>query len=66
MIDERLGRREAIDLGLSITGLLGILLVAKRRGLMTQIRPIIDGLILDANFRIGPNLYREVLAAAGE
>jgi hypothetical protein len=66
LIDERLGRREAIDLGLSITGLLGILLVAKRRGLITQIRPIMDSLILEANFRISPNLYREVLAAAGE
>lgn len=42
LIDERLGRREARDLGLSITGLSGILLVAKRRGLITQIRPIID------------------------
>ncbi len=66
LIDERLGRREAIDLGLSITGLLGILLVAKRRDLIPQIRPIMDSLILDANFRISPNLYREVLAAAGE
>ncbi|MFP4222246.1 MAG: DUF3368 domain-containing protein [Phormidium sp.] len=66
LIDERLGRRKAMDLGLSITGLLGILLVAKRRGLITQIRPIMDRLILDANFRIGANLYREVLVAAGE
>ena len=66
LIDERLGRREARDLGVSITGLSGILLVAKRRGLITQIRPIIDSSILDANFRIGANLYREVLVAAGE
>ncbi|USR90244.1 DUF3368 domain-containing protein [Phormidium yuhuli AB48] len=66
LINERLGRREAINLGLSITGLLGILLVAKRRGLITQIRPIMDRLIWEANFRIGSNLYREVLAAAGE
>jgi len=40
--------------------------VAKRRGLITQIRPIMDSLIVEANFRIGANLYREVLAAAGE
>ena len=66
LIDERLGRRKAMDLGVSITGLLGILLVAKRRGLIPQIRPIMDRLILDANFRIGANLYREVLVAAGE
>ncbi|MCT7963698.1 DUF3368 domain-containing protein [Laspinema sp. D1] len=66
MIDERLGRREAINLRLSITGLLGILIVAKRRGLITPIRAIMDSLILETNFRIGPILYREVLAAAGE
>ncbi|WP_254564770.1 DUF3368 domain-containing protein [Oscillatoria sp. HE19RPO] len=66
LIDERLGRREGINLGLSLTGLLGILLVAKRRVLTTQIRPIMESLIWEANFRIGPNLYREVLAAAGE
>ena len=66
LIDERLGRRKARDLGVSITGLLGILLVAKRRGLIPQIRPIMDSLILEANFRISANLYREVLVAAGE
>ncbi|XDE61746.1 hypothetical protein AB3M80_25090 [Arthrospira platensis BEA 1257B] len=32
LIDERLGRREAINLGLSITGLLGIWLVGKASG----------------------------------
>lgn len=32
LIDERLGRREANRLGLAITGLLGVLLVAKRQG----------------------------------
>ena len=66
LIDERLGRREAVRLGLSITGLLGILLVAKRRGLVTAIRPILDNLIEEAGFRLHDSLYAEVLAAAGE
>jgi len=66
LIDERLGRKEAIRLGLSITGLLGILLVAKRRGLVSTIRPIMDDLIRQANFRVGDRLYMEVLIAAGE
>lgn len=66
LIDERLGRREAVRLGLSITGLLGILLVAKRRGFVTAIRPIVDNLIAEANFRVSDRLYAEVLAAAGE
>jgi predicted nucleic acid-binding protein len=36
LIDERLGRREAVRLGLSITGVLGILLIAKNRGLISR------------------------------
>lgn len=66
LIDERLGRREASRLGLSITGLLGILLVAKRRGLVVAIRPIVDILINEAGFRVSSQLYAEVLALAGE
>ena len=66
LIDERLGRREATNLGLTITGLLGVLLVAKQRGLVTTIRPIIDALIKQANFRVSNQLYAEVLIVAGE
>jgi predicted nucleic acid-binding protein len=66
LIDERLGRREASRLGLSITGLLGILLVAKRRGLVRAIRPIVDDLINEAGFRISSQLYADVLAMADE
>lgn len=51
LIDERLGRREAVRLGLSITGLLGILLVAKRRGLVSAIQPIIAGRYIYASQR---------------
>lgn len=66
LIDERLGRREASRLGLSITGLLGILLVAKKQRLVSAIRPLVDDLIREAGFRISLQLYKEVLVAAGE
>ncbi|MEB3340567.1 DUF3368 domain-containing protein [Okeania sp.] len=66
LIDERLGRRKATNLGLNITGLLGILLVAKQRGLVTKIRPIINALIKQAKFRVSNQLYTEVLIVAGE
>jgi len=39
LIDERLGRREAVRLGLSITGVLGVLLIAKNRGLIAKVKP---------------------------
>ena len=53
-------------LGLSITGVLGVLLIAKNRGLISKVQPIIDALILQANFRISRQLYEEVLQTANE
>lgn len=66
LIDERLGRIEARRLGLSIVGVLGLLLVAKRRGLVSAVQPIIDDLINEAGFRVSNPLDQEVLRAAGE
>ncbi len=66
LIDERLGRREATRLGLSITGVLGILLIAKRRGLIHAVKPVMNDLIFQASFRISSQLYEEVLRAADE
>ncbi len=64
LIDERLGRQEAVRLGLSIIGILGILLVAKQRSLIPQVQPVMDTLINQAGFRVSPQLYQRVLALA--
>lgn len=66
LIDERLGRRAALDLSLKIIGVLGILLTAKRQGLITVVKPVMDDLIAQANFRISSQLYVSVLNAANE
>jgi uncharacterized protein len=66
LIDERLGRKEAKRQGLKITGILGILLAAKQQKLISMVGPIMDALIHQANFRIKPDLYAEVLKLAGE
>lgn len=66
LIDERLGRREATRLGLSITGVLGVLLIAKRRGLIPSVQPVMDALIAEAGFRVSQQLYADVVSAAGE
>jgi uncharacterized protein len=61
-----IGRREASRLGISIIGLLGILLVAKRQGLIDAMRPVMDTLMNKAGFRVSSQLYAEVLETAGE
>lgn len=44
IIDDDRGRRLALRLGLRIKGTLGILVLAKRRGLLARVRPLIEGL----------------------
>jgi predicted nucleic acid-binding protein len=66
LMDERLGRQEAIRLGLSVIGILGILLVAKQRRLIPQVQPVMDALINQAGFRVSAPLYEHVLALSEE
>ena len=66
LIDERLGRREALQLGLSAIGILGILVIAKQRGLIPMVRTVMDALIEEAGFRVSTQLYDRVLALSNE
>lgn len=66
LIDERLGRQEAIRLGLPMIGILGILLVAKQRSLIPQVQPVMDALINQAGFRVSTQLYQRILVLAQE
>jgi predicted nucleic acid-binding protein len=64
--DERLARRVASRLGLSVVGVLGVLLEAKKKGCLTAVRPVLDDLLTQAGFRIGSDLYALALSTAGE
>jgi predicted nucleic acid-binding protein len=66
LVDERRARRVASRLGLSIMGVLGVLLEAKNKGCLTAVRPVLDGLRTKAGFHIGTDLYALVLSTAGE
>jgi uncharacterized protein len=66
LVDERRGRRIAAKLGLRVTGLLGTLAEAKRKGLVARVKPLLDDLRLRAGFWIGEDLYAEVLTALDE
>ncbi|MEI6045130.1 MAG: DUF3368 domain-containing protein [Chloroflexota bacterium] len=52
-------------LGLPIIGTLGIILAAKRQGLLTVIRPHLDTLI-GYGFHLAPTIYEQALKEAGE
>lgn len=66
LMDERRGRTLAINYGLNITGLLSILLQAKRNGFIISVKPILNLLIEEADFRVNSQLYEAILQAADE
>ena len=66
LMDERRGRELAINYGLNVTGLLGVLLQAKRSKLVPAIKPLVDQLIETADFRVSNQLYAAVLHTADE
>jgi hypothetical protein len=66
LVDEAGGREAARNLGLRFTGLLGVLLEAKRKGTVPALADELDRLQQDTSFRIGRDVRQEVLRLAGE
>jgi uncharacterized protein len=66
LIDERRARKAALGLGLPVTGVLGVLLEAKKNGAIPAIKPILDQMAFVVAFRLKRSLYDAVLHAAGE
>ena len=65
LLDEKLARRKVRSIGLSVTGTLGVLLMAKEVGLIPAVRPLLDS-FRETPFRMSEDLYRKVLHTAGE
>ena len=66
LLDEQEGRQYAAQAGLSVSGVLGVLLRAKSNGTIQAIRPEIELLRSEARFFITLSLEAKVLASAGE
>jgi uncharacterized protein len=66
LLDEREARGVAKTLGLEVTGVLGILLRAKREGHIASLAKEIKRLQEHAGFRIGSQLLATMLQASGE
>ena len=65
LIDDRIGRRQASALGLTVIGTLGVLLNAKRRGDVKTVAPLLEQLNA-VGYYIGPALAERALELAGE
>jgi uncharacterized protein len=66
LIDESDGRKQARALGLTVTGTVGVLLRAKQAGKIKELKPVLDKLVQQHNFRLSRNLFEEVLRQVGE
>ncbi|ABU58433.1 DUF3368 domain-containing protein [Roseiflexus castenholzii] len=65
IIDERLGRRSARHLGLTITGTVGILLKSKALGYIETVHPLLT-MLQQRGIYLGDALVRRALEIAGE
>ena len=66
LIDELRGRAKADELGLTYTGLLGTLKVAKVKGYINAVKPIIIALQQQAGMWYNPKLIQQVLVSLNE
>jgi hypothetical protein len=65
LLDDREARREALSRNLPVIGTIGVLLIAKRRGLIPSVKQILDALIAQGTY-ISQKLYQDVLTQAQE
>ena len=66
LMDERLGRKVATRLGIAVTGVVGLLLMAKSQGYLPAVKPELDRLRSELDFWVSESLYRQALLLAGE
>lgn len=65
LMDDLAARRAAESRNLPVIGTLGVLLLAKKRGLVSNVQPLMNDLIAQG-MRISQQVYQQVLAIADE
>jgi predicted nucleic acid-binding protein len=65
IIDDLPARRVAESFGVNVTGTLHVIVVAKQRGLVPAVRPLLERL-QDLGFRMSADLRNRILTSADE
>ena len=65
LLDEENARKSAVIAGFEIMGLLGLFILAKNLGLIHEVRPLVDKLMIK-KFRISDKIIEKTLKKAGE
>ncbi|MCS7266288.1 MAG: DUF3368 domain-containing protein [Armatimonadetes bacterium] len=66
LIDERHGRKVCQRLGIKVIGLVGVLIEAKRRGILHEVKPYLDALVGQAGFWLSQPVYIRAMKEVGE
>jgi hypothetical protein len=65
IIDERKGRNKATELNLHLIGTLGVLILAKRKGIIKEVKPFLDKL-KSKGIWIHPTITHKILTEVNE
>jgi predicted nucleic acid-binding protein len=65
ILDDKKARRVAQQIGLKVIGTVGMLLRAKRDGIITEIKPLLTALV-QVDFRVSDGIIQEALRLSGE
>lgn len=65
LMDDKAGRRMATNIGIPVIGTVGVLVLAKRKGFVPLLKPLLDRLAASGYF-LGKEVIAAALAAEGE
>jgi predicted nucleic acid-binding protein len=65
IVDDYKARRVAVNLGIKITGTIGVIVKAKLNGIITSVKPYLER-INKTNFRLSEEIVHQALLDAAE
>lgn len=66
LLDEQEARKVAQTFKLKIIGTLGILILAKKNNLISEVKPLLDNMIKNSQYWVNKSLYKQVLKSVNE